>query len=271
MGSSLPAPFPTTSGNADRDSYFFDADGEDEVPESSRVFADRLYFVQRLSGYCGDFDSAPILEDALDNIRCFYGACLAAGLLTEEWGDKVQNPHIVLHRMTDKNADLVHTDASPDDIQSFEGSSGAAGQKRRMGRDSDKVTLDLAKIISNAFSKNESARLKTSCMWLFRAYNSRSRLDSVLESMIAIESLLGDRRTSEKTGLGDLLANRTAYILGKNKKERDAIIEKFKSIYKLRSAIVHSGTHRVAPRERAILAEARTLCQRVISKEMQNS
>ena len=52
-----------------------------------------------------------------------------------------------------------------------------------------------------------------------------------------VESLLGE----SKEALTDLLARRVAYITGKTKKERPAVIEAFKELYAVRSNLVHGN------------------------------
>jgi hypothetical protein len=60
-------------------------------------------------------------------------------------------------------------------------------------------------------------------------------------------------------------------MLGQDQAERDAILQSFTDLYKLRSAIVHSGRHRASDAERKVVAQARRLCGRVIAHELRDA
>ena len=66
-------------------------------------------------------------------------------------------------------------------------------------------------------------------------------MDRVLDSAIALEVLLGDRKMSDKIGLTRLMSNRCAYSLGKSQNSRDEIVNFFERFYAIRSDIVHTG------------------------------
>jgi hypothetical protein len=111
-------------------------------------------------------------------------------------------------------------------------------------------------------------RIFTACIWFFRAKFSNRPLDKLLEATIAIEVILGDRETADGVGLTKLLGNRCAYMLGQSSKERDDIQKTFVELYKLRSAIVHSGKHRADQEEVRVVNEATKLCGRIIAHEI---
>ena len=80
--------------------------------------------------------------------------------------------------------------------------------------------------------------------------------------------LLGDRETADSVGLTKLLGNRCAYLLGSTREGRQRIIEEFVEVYRVRSAIVHGGKHRLDKKDRNATNICLRLCASVISKEL---
>jgi hypothetical protein len=87
--------------------------------------------------------------------------------------------------------------------------------------------------------------------------------------MIVLEILLGDKNISEEIGLGELLRNRLAYMVGSSHQDRTKLLEDFSSIYRVRSQIVHSGKHRLTVEERSLFWKLRWMCRRVMAKELE--
>lgn len=67
-------------------------------------------------------------------------------------------------------------------------------------------------------------KLRNACCWLFDSYCGENELLSFVQATITLEILLGDKSESDKVGLGSLLKNRCAYLLGKTSKERNIIL-----------------------------------------------
>jgi hypothetical protein len=105
--------------------------------------------------------------------------------------------------------------------------------------------------------------------WLFDSYTSRDLLLSFVQSMVVLEILLGDKKTSDIIGIGELMRNRFAYLIGTNQQERTALMDEFNKIYYVRSQIVHSGKHRLTLEERMLFSRLRWMCQRLIDKELE--
>ena len=91
---------------------------------------------------------------------------------------------------------------------------------------------------------------------------------SFVQSMVVLEILLGDEETSDEIGLGELLRNRCAYLIGKSHQQRSDRLREFKEIYRVRSQIVHSGKSRLTPHERVLFDTLRWMCRRVIHEEL---
>ena len=86
--------------------------------------------------------------------------------------------------------------------------------------------------------------------------------------MTSLEILLGDKASSEATGLMVLLKNRCAYSIGRNQAERNWILTKFDEIYDVRSRIVHRGHRRLTKAERMLFFLLQDLVRRTICHEI---
>jgi len=87
--------------------------------------------------------------------------------------------------------------------------------------------------------------------------------------MVALEILLGDKASSDIMGLGELLRNRCAYLIGKTHDQRQDILKDFKQIYEIRSKIVHRGKSKLTFNERGLFMNLQWLCRRVIQEEIE--
>jgi hypothetical protein len=123
--------------------------------------------------------------------------------------------------------------------------------------------------IANAF--NLESRLLKGAEWYFENYCTDDVIMKYVHAMIALETLLGedDEKIKDRQiiGISTLLANRCAYLLAESKTERQEILLMFKSIYDVRSRIVHAGKNRLLPGEHQNFLKLLELCRRVILKE----
>ena len=87
--------------------------------------------------------------------------------------------------------------------------------------------------------------------------------------MVALEILLGDKATSDVIGLGELLRNRCAYLIGVTHDQRQDILDGFKEIYDIRSKIIHRGKSRLTMDERTLFRKLQWICRRVIQEEIE--
>jgi hypothetical protein len=81
--------------------------------------------------------------------------------------------------------------------------------------------------------------------WLLDSHSGKNELLSFVQATVALEILLGDKHVSDVMGLGELLRNRCAYLIGKTHSQRDEILNDFRKIYEVRSKIVHRGKDRL--------------------------
>lgn len=107
------------------------------------------------------------------------------------------------------------------------------------------------------------------CQWLFQARTSRDELLAYVHAMVVLEILLGEDDFRNDISLGELLRNRCAYLIGNDLQERSYLMVTFQKIYEVRSQIVHRGKHLLSAKDRALLGELMSICQRVINKEIE--
>ncbi|MCA6112043.1 HEPN domain-containing protein [Bradyrhizobium cenepequi] len=104
--------------------------------------------------------------------------------------------------------------------------------------------------------------------WYFDSATGSDPLLPFIQAMVVLEILLGDKAASKEIGLNELLRNRCAYLIGSSQEEREDLYKTFSDIYDVRSQIVHRGKHRLNAHERTLLSRLRSMCRRVIQKEV---
>jgi hypothetical protein len=126
-----------------------------------------------------------------------------------------------------------------------------------------------AERLQPAFLRTEDAgRLRNCSQWHFDSMCGSNHLLRFVQATVAIEILLGDKATSDRVGLGDLLANRCAYSLAKDARERQTLLVDFKNIYDTRSRIVHRGKADLTKEETEQLWTLMWLARRLIQHEL---
>lgn len=122
-------------------------------------------------------------------------------------------------------------------------------------------------LISKAFKNNERGKevLRAGC-WYFDGSSAENSALKFVQLTTTLEILLGDQDPEEN--LTTLMANRAAYMIGRNHEERQEVIEKFKKLYKVRSKIVHRGHTELSSEERDTWFALLVLCSRVLEREL---
>lgn len=127
-------------------------------------------------------------------------------------------------------------------------------------------TLALLRTLGNVMERADS-RLLNAARWYFDSHCGSSDQVRFVQVCIALEILLGDEKQGRETGLSNLMANRCAYLLGKNGRERENIASGFKKGYDIRSRIVHAGKSLLSSEEKGHFNYMQGLCAAVIRKE----
>lgn len=244
------------------------AGGEDvnlKAKESS------LYFEYRCSGFVADNFDTRIVRDFSDELRSFYGLMMSYDILYD-WGfgsADSRTPLVIVNELDGEGSDLVHIARMESDLVKCTQYDTSSQTDQRL-KDGMKLE-ELLKPAIQMFQCSEAAKLTTAAIWLLRAHLGTRPMDTILDSTIAMEVLLGDRDTSDRIGLSKLMANRCAYALGRTAAERREITEFFSRFYRVRSEIVHSGRFRVTPEDRAVVKTGLELASRILRHEVRLS
>lgn len=225
-------------------------------------------------GYTQAYRSTATANNALLLAKAFFGLGSALGLLTNNFAALVrgqQREVMAIHRTVppewigkrpfDYDADDYLKKLAPMDSELFK----LGGALGGYGRLQERLAL-----IGRCLSPGDDARrLRLAGRWFFDSSATSDEVTGFVQSMIVLETLLGEEDAASRSGLslGSLLRNRCAYLLGRNRSERQEIIDKFTQIYQVRSAIVHNGHHQLSFSDRRLLYELRVLCARVIREE----
>lgn len=133
----------------------------------------------------------------------------------------------------------------------------------------DNALALMAKWLGLGFTAGEpEITLQRCCQWFFDSHCGENQLLQFVQGTVALEILLGDKEASDIVGIGELIANRCAYLLGDTHARRRELIAEFKRIYDTRSHIVHRGKSFLSEDERFQLERLRWLCGCLISKEL---
>jgi len=243
--------------------------------------ADTLYFVHRAEGFVADYFSTPLVEKTWLLLRSF-GGLMRASATVEIKKEGPPSSEYSYGTSFLAAAPLHVYLAEGDEWEPLERHTGSADYADLVkslqwilpAMEGDRVhEAFIAHIINSvkpAFGEaKECATLRQSGQWYFDSHAGTDNLLQFVQATVALEILLGDKAISEQIGLGQLLANRCAYMLAENHAERVELLDKFDEIYETRSRIVHSGKNSLNEKEWRLLHELRYLCGRLIRKELE--
>lgn len=126
------------------------------------------------------------------------------------------------------------------------------------------------RLLSMALSPGSvNDRLLLAGRWLLDSYVTQNQLLAFVQCAVALEILLGDKAVSDVLGIGELLRNRCAYLIGKSHQQRLDILNDFNEIYKVRSKIVHRGKDRLTGQEMQLFYKLRWMVSRVVQEEVE--
>lgn len=222
----------------------------------------------KVTGFGGHYFETTPLQEATGTLKAFLGISIGLGLLTI---DRVFDPipataQFVIHRHVSSSWVVERTYALSPSL-----SSGLRDLKLSYLASLEPVSSVKKALhsISSVFQQCDKARkLLLACQWLFDSYCVSNELLSFVETAVAMEILLGDKASSDLMGLGELLRNRCAYLIGTTHSERQEILADFKRIYDVRCDIVHAGKSRLSSTEWDLLSKLRAICARVIQAEV---
>jgi hypothetical protein len=266
--------YPLESGIPRRDNEFQGGILGFGVPD--RWSEDCLYIQIDSSGYVGKWTSTTPEDSSISVLKSIIGTCLAIRALKKKniFSLSTIKQKAYVHEFIDGRWQLYDSLELDDALSNVllelavETLDGVLGTEEEIkgffaGR------LRLLKKVWTDQAINE--RILLAGKWLFDSYSGKNELLSFVQATVALEILLGDKAVSDVIGLGELLRNRCAYLIGKTHAQRKEILDDFGKIYEIRSKIVHRGKDRLRRNERELLYTLRWLVSRVIQEELERA
>lgn len=139
--------------------------------------------------------------------------------------------------------------------------------KNEMATEMVHVAVNVASELLNNRS-DEAARVKSAIDWFIQAEINEDDTMSFIQVCMGLESIFGDNES--EGGLTKTLADRCAYLIGRNIAERNEIKDEFKKMYKVRSKIVHGSKSYLTQSEEHLKDRAFIYLRTSISREMRN-
>jgi len=236
--------------------------------------SERLYIQIAGEGFVGQYGGSGTAHTIERTLRAFCGLAIATRLFKVEYtySPIPWKTSVYVHRKSTDDKWLPTTRYQLNDAISR----GLAGLKLHdlEGRlDTELKRNDWVyhrlQVIAEVFRSGPRAdQIILASQWLFDSYSGQDLLLSFVQSMIVLEIVLGDKSISDEIGIGELISNRFAYLIGTTHEERVQLLVDFKEIYKVRSQIVHSGKHKLSLAERALFSRLSWMCRRLIDKEV---
>lgn len=281
--------YPLQSGIAQRDKEFFSdsrsgigicgiAGLPTDVSKPLNQWNQNTSYLQlKTEGFIGQYVKTNPVEEAIATLKSFFGLSLAVRLMKIKevplglsWARPQLESRIIVHRMIDDKWQVWTTYALPLDLSET---------LNKLEIDDRDGSLDASQIgnwikqrillISSAFENvRKSERILLAGQWLLDSYIGENELLSFVQTTVAMEILLGDKSMSDIIGIGELLRNRCAYLIGKSHSQRAIILEDFNRIYRVRSDIVHKGKSRLNSEESRLFKKLQWMCRRVIEEEL---
>lgn len=263
--------FPLNSGIPNRDRFLHGGGllglaGHAEWKEKS------LYVQITASGFVGKYVTTTPENRAVDTFKSFLGLMLAMRALkvSYSYSSSIINSRFYIHKETDvwtvedsheldRDVSKTISDLRLDDL---DGSLDTDEKKNGF-------VLNRLRLISKALSREEAEKLRLAGKWLFDSYCGNNELLSFIQTTVSLEILLGDKSVSDLMGLGELLRNRCAYLIGNTHSQREEILDDFKKIYDIRSKIVHRGKSQLSRYERGLFHKLQWMTNRVIQEEIE--
>lgn len=236
--------------------------------------SDSLYLQVDAEGFIGKYVSTQTTENAITTIKAFCGLSIALRLLKVEHTYHPATPklNLLIHKQSSGNWNFDEAEDLNDDISRSISDLTFNDLDGHLKSDAQKSSWIESKLneLSTVFKESGKAeKIILAGQWFFESYTGSNELLSFVQTMVALEILLGDKASSDMVGLGELLRNRCAYLIGKTHDQRKDLLDDFKKIYDIRSKIVHRGKSKLTLHERSLFRKLQWICRRVIQEEIE--
>lgn len=231
-------------------------------------WSDQRYHLEgKVTGFVGRASSREGIVWFASRVKSFAGLLLALELATIQHSPLRSRNHTpILTYRTDVQVQSQEpswlADEEAREFDSLHSVTGDADPEDALKRRRQRASM-----LSIPFSTRDE-RLLNAARWYFDAHCGSNELLSFVQAMIVLEIMFGDKAASDLIGLGQLIANRCAYLIGRTPGEREMIITDVTRIYGTRSAIVHRGKDSLSGRERSDFTRLKTLCEMALRLEL---
>ena len=233
---------------------------------------DFAYIEISVNGYISKLFESSTYEKIYDLMKYFLGLSLVLGVFSIDKGKtSTQNITGLFFIRDDVNYKKHSSSDISEDLNKILGSITYKPIFKRIEGEQfslDALTSGLQRISKLFYNYVKAEKILLASRWYLDSFATKNELLSFIQTTVSIEILLGEKSISDIIGLGELLRNRCAYLLGNTNSERQKILEDFKEIYNIRSKIVHRGKPKLMGNERDMFYRLRNLCNRIIYKEI---
>lgn len=262
-GATLQGPYPATEQSPESALLF-------AIP--TRLEAEQLYLRVRIEGYVAPFGDTVPIDDAHALVRAFFGLAIALRWARTGMSYSFTPPkrHLIVYRGVNEGWEQERPQEMPADVAN---AIAGLGLSKVLGGQTERdrvgyLRSELSRLRAAFVRRQDCRGVLLAAQWLFDSWATSNRLLGFVQAMVAIEALLGDKASSEATGLGELLANRAAFLIATTRSQRDDVLADFRRIYDTRSKIVHRGKNRLTAADLNDLSRLEWLCARVIQEEV---
>jgi hypothetical protein len=255
---------------------------------SGQLELNKLYYKQRLTGYCGVRLENVSLKRAINNLKILLHQGIYRRLFKVSPADKVSVGlhRLMLHYQIPKfsviSVDITSKSNEPKNAElpldfskllnnisfDFENELLAKAKENKSVFKTAIVALLKEAIELIKCEEEESKRVKSAVQWCFDSYIVENRTLAFLQVCIGLEALLGD--DSSSGSLVKTLADRCSYLVGDDIKSRKKIKESFEDLYDVRSNIVHGNVIELDSDQEGLFIWGRKILEYAISKEIKH-
>jgi hypothetical protein len=271
----LPESYPLVSGLKKRDQAISGGGLAALLIPSQPAWKPHASYLQvRVDGFIGKYTRTEPLVEAIGIVRAFYGLALALRLFKP--GSSYQpyplREKVYIHRRIDEQ--WIIEDVHELESRHSEAIRGLAlhdldGKLDNDAKRAGWMQLQLRAIGTVLRADERAKNVVLGAQWLLDSHCGKDELLQFVQAAVVVEILLGDKASSDLTGLGELLANRCAYLIASTHTQRAEVLQDFRGIYEVRSKIVHRGKSRLAFGERTLFNKLRWMCRRIIQEEVE--
>ncbi|EJB8403820.1 hypothetical protein DZ929_006005 [Pseudomonas aeruginosa] len=238
----------------------------------------KYYFKSKIHGYLGHSAKGVGYNLALSQLKHFLERGYSLGFFETKisWGfpqiERSVSRVYGWHTYTELGESERLQKELPLDISHLLGRIGLSTSK---GFDNTKSMVDNCSLVTDLISSLNQLcsatgkignRIRSASEWLFNSYAAEDDCMKLLQVCIGLESIYGEDSSGE--GLTESLSDRCAYSIGTSHASRAKIKQDFRTIYKLRSKIVHGVIQRLSEEEAKFLQTGEILLRKSLHKEM---